>query len=102
MPEIVTIFRSRLGPDAVENGYGEVSEDIEQRAYAMPGFISHDFVMSEDGERVSIVVFDSWDSHEAWRKDPEHRRVQELGRTKFYASYDISVCERVKRSTFAR
>ena len=89
---VVTVFRSRLRPDAEAEGYSVVAERMEARARAMPGFVDFKTFSAPDGERVSIVVFDSYDHHQAWRDDPEHRAAQELGRNRFYSEYSISVC----------
>jgi heme-degrading monooxygenase HmoA len=97
---IVTVFRSRLRADAYDNGYAETAEHLESKAQSMPGFVSFKTFVAEDGERVSIVEFEDWASHDAWRDDPEHRHGQKLGRSDFYAEYAISVCERVRHRTF--
>ena len=59
MPAIVTVFQSRLRPEAVAMGYHEVAADIENRARSMPGFVDFTTFTAGDGQRVSIVVFDS-------------------------------------------
>ncbi len=100
---VVTVFRSRLRPDAEANGYGELAARMERRARSMPGLLDFKTFVAQDGERVSIVVFESRDSHDAWRDDPEHRAAQRLGRDGYYAEYSISVCEeRANRSFDAR
>ena len=40
-------------------GYHEVAADIENRARSMPGFVDFTTFTAGDGQRVSIVVFDS-------------------------------------------
>ena len=70
---IVTVFRSRLRADAAATGYAALAAAIEQRARSMPGFIDFKTFTAGDGERVSIVIFDSIEHHDAWRDDPEHR-----------------------------
>jgi heme-degrading monooxygenase HmoA len=92
---IVTIFRSRLRPEHQEH-YERVAPHIEELARRMPGFISIKTFSSPDGERVSIVEFESEDAQKAWREQPEHREAQRLGYEKFYSEYRIQVC-RVKR-----
>jgi len=59
----------------------------------MPGFVDFKTFMGDDGERVSIVQFDSLEHHNAWRDDPEHRSAQRRGRDEFYAEYRIVVGE---------
>jgi heme-degrading monooxygenase HmoA len=90
---IVTVFRSRLRPDAEANGYLELAARMEARARAMRGFRDFKTFVAADDERVSIVVFESLADHEAWRDDPQHREAQRLGRDRFYSEYTISVAE---------
>ena len=37
---------------------------------------------------------------EAWRDNAEHRAAQQRGRTSFYESYRIQVCELVRERAF--
>ncbi|MBF6316084.1 antibiotic biosynthesis monooxygenase [Nocardia cyriacigeorgica] len=99
-PQIVTIFRSRLRPDAEANGYSAMADRMEERARTMPGFREIKTYTAADGERVSIVVFDNRTDHDRWRADPEHRRAQQLGRTDFYSEYSVTVCEQVRHHGF--
>ena len=87
---VVTIFRSRLR--AEHEGYEETADAMEAAARAMSGFVDFKTFRADDGERVSIVVFDSRDAHEAWRDDPRHRAAQQRGREEWYAEYQIQVC----------
>jgi heme-degrading monooxygenase HmoA len=93
---IITIFRSRLRPEHIEE-YERLAPRIEALARSMPGFVSIKGFTAGDGERVSIVEFDSEERHNAWRNHPEHREAQRLGREKFYSEFHIQVC-RVERA----
>lgn len=97
---VVTVFRSRLRDDAEANGYGELAAEMEARARQMPGFVDFKTFVAADGERVSLVVFDTVAHHEAWRDDPEHRSAQRRGRDEFYSEYTISVCSELRRRHF--
>lgn len=99
-PAILTVFRSRLRPEAAALGYQQLADDMERRARAMPGFVEFTTFTADDGERVSVVVFDDIDHHDAWRKDPEHRAAQQRGVEEFYAEYRITVAEVVRRHTY--
>ena len=90
MPHVVTVFRSRLREP--HEGYEQTADDMEDAARAMPGFVDFKTFRAEDGERVSIVVFDSPGAHAAWRDDPRHRAAQQRGREEWYAEYHIQVC----------
>ncbi len=91
--EVVTVFRSRLRDDAVANGYVDRAAEMIERAKQIPGFLEHKSFVADDGERVSIVRFDSPDSHEVWAHDDAHRAVQQQGRDDFYTAYSITVAD---------
>ena len=97
---VVTVFRSRLRRDAAANGYAELARRMEDRARAMPGFVEFKTFAAPDGERVSVVVFDTIAHHHAWRDDAEHRLAQQRGRDAFYSEYSISVCQELDRRSF--
>ena len=92
---IVTVFRSRLRPEHVEE-YQQWATRMRALVGSMPGFVSAKTFTAADGERVSIEVFESPETLEAWRNHPEHREAQRLGREKFYAEFHVQVC-RVER-----
>ena len=91
-PRVVTVFRSRLRPEAGAD-YEELAGRMLELARAMPGFVDFKSFVADDGERVSVVTFASMEYHRAWRDHPEHRWAQLLGRERFYASYRITVAE---------
>jgi heme-degrading monooxygenase HmoA len=96
---IVTVFRSRLRPEWADE-YHETAARILALGRTMPGFVDFKSFEAEDGERVSIVTFASKETHRAWRDHPEHRAAQQMGRDRFYSSYDISVGEVIGESHF--
>ncbi len=99
---VVTVFRSRLRDDAEEIGYGELAARMEARARQSPGFVDFKTYAAPDGERVSLIVFDTLAHQHAWRDDPEHRVAQRRGRDAFYAEYSISVCQELGQRHFRR
>lgn len=98
---VVTVFRSRLDPEHVEE-YALVAAQMNELARAMPGFVDVKAFTADDGERVTIVVFTDTESEAAWRDHPEHRAAQRLGVERFYTEYSISVGEAHYTSTFSR
>ena len=98
---IVTIFRSRLRPDIGED-YGALSDRMAAIARAMPGYMSDKDFVAEDGERVTIVEFESDDALRAWRMHPEHREAQRLARAIYYEDYSVQTCTIVRESRFKR
>lgn len=98
---IVTVFRSRLMP-GLQDEYIALVDRMRDIAVTMPGYISHKGFWAEDGERVTIVEFESEEAQRAWRMQPEHVEAQRQGRAKFYEEYDIKVCELKHANAFKR
>jgi heme-degrading monooxygenase HmoA len=97
---IVTIFRSRLRQPAP--GYQALAEETLALARSMPGFVDFKTFEAADGERVSIITFDSPEAQKAWRDHPDHRRAQQRGRAELYEWYRIEVCRVLGRREFTR
>ena len=94
MAAILTVFRSRLRSDLdVDGDYTPLADEMEATARTMPGFVDVRHYAGTDGERVTLVVFESKETHDAWRDHPRHRRAQGVGRDRFYADYELQVCE---------
>lgn len=72
---IVTVLRSRLKP-GVHNEYVAMASRMKEIAEAMPGYISDKDFVAPDGERVTVVEFESEDTVRAWRQHPEHIKAQ--------------------------
>jgi len=98
---LVTIFRNRLRPEHVEE-YVRWAKKIHDLAVNMPGFISIKTFTADDGERVSIVEFESGETMQAWREQTDHQQAQRLGREKFYSEYRIQVCQPVRDYSFPK
>jgi len=96
---IVTVFRSRLNPDASDE-YGQWAARIGELAKAMPGYISHKGFTAPDGERVTIVEFEREEHVHAWAAHADHVRAKKRGREAFYSEYHIQICSILKESSF--
>src|SRR5215831_3635544 len=89
---VITIFRSRLRQDHADE-FRVLADRMLALAKEMPGFLSYKSFASDDGERCSIIEFDSLEHLRAWREHPDHRQAQRLGRERFYAEYSLYVAE---------
>ncbi len=98
---IVTIFRNRLRPEHQEE-YERWATKIYDLATKMPGFISIKTFTADDGERVSIVEFESEETVRAWREQADHQQAQELGRKQFYSEYRVQVCQPLRDYRFPK
>jgi heme-degrading monooxygenase HmoA len=95
---VIGIFRSRLREGAQR--YPATAERMEALAAEQPGFLGIKSFEAADGERLSLFRFESLAALEAWRDHPEHRDAQRLGRSEFYASYSIELCEPIREARF--
>jgi heme-degrading monooxygenase HmoA len=98
---IVTVFRSRLLPGGKEE-YLALAERMNKLATTMTGYIAHKSFFADDGERVTIVEFESQDALQAWRVHPDHVEAQRQGRSRFYSEYRTTTCEVLYHSAFTR
>lgn len=97
--QIVTVFRSRLRPEAVDE-YAPMASEMDRLAATVPGFVDAKTFTAADGERVTVATFADEDSQAAWREHVEHRAAQRAGRDRFYAEYSIQVCETMRAHSF--
>ena len=98
---IVTVFRSRLMP-GIRDEYVALADRMNELARTMPGYISHKGFFADDGERVTVVEFESEEGMRAWRTHPEHIAAQRQARQMYYSEYSIQVCEVTRASSFRR
>jgi heme-degrading monooxygenase HmoA len=96
---VVTVFRSRLRPEAVEE-YEPLAARMDELAATMPGFLERKTFVADDGERVTLVMFASPEEQRAWREHPEHRLAQRAGVERLYSDYRIQVCTLDAERTF--
>ena len=96
---VLTVFRSRLRPEAQEE-YSTWASRMSELARSMPGYISHKSFTAPDGERVTLAEFDTEENMRAWSTHPEHQEAKKKGRAGFYSEYDIKVCTVVRAHVF--
>jgi len=97
---IVTVFRTRMNPD-VQNEYGPMATRMSELARAIPGYISHKGFVAEDGERVTIVEFETEEALQKWRINPEHRMAKKRGVESFFSEFKFQICNVMKERTWA-
>lgn len=90
--QVVTVFRSRRRPGS-DAEYRALSQEMQEAARTVPGFVDFKTFTAEDGEHVSVVTFGTPEAHHVWRNNPRHRAAQKRGRDAFYLEYSIQVGE---------
>jgi heme-degrading monooxygenase HmoA len=96
---VVTVFRSRVRP-AAEKEYAQWAARMSELARQMPGYVSHKGFVAQDGERVTIVEFESEEALRAWSAHPEHVAAKKKGRRDFYSEYRVQICRVERDSAF--
>lgn len=92
---IVTVFRTRLNP-GVQDEYGPMAERMSELAQRVPGYVSHKGFVADDGERVTIVEFETEEALNRWRMDPEHRGAKKRGFDSFYSEFKYQICSVIR------
>lgn len=97
---IVTVFRTRLNPGVLEE-YGPTAERMSELARTVSGYVSHKGFVADDGERVTIVEFESEEALHRWRIDPEHRAAKKRGFDSFYSEFKYQICSVIRERAWA-
>lgn len=98
---MIIVFRSRLAAEAGAD-YAETADAMLARARSMPGFLEFKHFHADDGERLSLIRWESAETLRAWAEDAQHLTAQRRGRERWYTAYSIDVAEVVRTSRFAR
>lgn len=96
---IVTIFRSRLNPETKEE-YLQWAARMSELAKTIPGYVSHKGFIAEDGEKVTIVEFETEEGMRIWATHPEHVAAKKKGRKEFFTEYKVQVCSITRETSF--
>ena len=89
---VIVEFALREG---AEEQFESALSRMQDRVKDYEGFLGEEPCRSlvDEDKFVSIFYWRDRESIKAWREDPEHVRVQELGREKLFAYYKIRVFE---------
>jgi heme-degrading monooxygenase HmoA len=99
---VIVLIRTQLRPDCDRTAYEALNAEMFELVQTMPGFLGVNGYASADGDEVGMVRFESLEALRAWREHPAHLATQQRGKSEFYASYRIEVCEVVRAYDFAR
>jgi len=88
-------------PEAQQE-YVQWASRMSALAKEMPGYVSHKGFVADDGERVTIVEFESEEAQRAWSLHPEHVDAKKKGRKDFYLEYRLQVCNVLREMAFPK
>jgi heme-degrading monooxygenase HmoA len=94
-PYLAVIFTSLLREG--DDGYADMAGRMMELALAQPGCLGAESARDARGFGLTVAYFSTEADIAAWRDHAEHRLAQELGRTKWYAHYEVRVA-RVERA----
>ena len=95
-PYYAVVFTSvRTGADA--EGYDAMARRMVELAAEQPGFLGIDSARGADGLGITVSYWKNEECIRHWHAVAEHREAQALGRSRWYASYQLRVC-RVERA----
>ena len=77
------------------NGYAEAAERMAELVSEQPGFLGVESVRGADGVGITVSYWESEAAILAWQH-PEHRLIQQRGRSIWYSAFHTRVC-RVER-----
>lgn len=91
---IAVIFEVWPEPEHRED-YLEVAAGLRPLLESIDGFIAVERFesLSEPGKILSLSFFESEEAIHRWRRLPEHRRAQALGRNGYFAGYRLRVAQ---------
>ena len=92
---IVTVFRSRLRPEAADE-YGPMAKRMSELARTIPGYVSHKGFVADDGERVTIVEFETEEAVKEWGRHQEHVGAKRRGIESFFSEYKFQICSVIR------
>ncbi len=98
---VIVLFRSRLTAEAGDD-YTAMADEMLARARSMRGFIDFKSFKAADGERLSVIHWESQETMRVWSDDLRHMVAQRLGRERWYDSFHVEVADIVRSYAFER
>ncbi len=89
---VIVEFELQAG---AESGFETALQQMQQQVRKYDGFLGEAPCRSLDNEKKFVTLF-YWQDRQSiktWREDPEHVKIQHLGRKKLFAWYKIRICE---------
>lgn len=87
------IFRAEISE--IDARYSEMASTVRDLALNKYGCVEFTAV-TEGNQEIAISYWTTKGQISAWKNDPLHIQAQELGRSKWYKSYNIQVVEIIR------
>jgi heme-degrading monooxygenase HmoA len=88
--QVAVIFTAqRTAQD--DAGYAAAAEAMATLAAAQPGYAGMASARGEDGVGITVSYWIDDAAARAWRDHPDHARIREMGRERWYEWYELEV-----------
>lgn len=85
----VVFVSQRTHDDAA--GYNAAADDMERLAALQPGYMGFVAARGSNGVGIAVSYWQDDAAARAWRDQPDHARIREFGRARWYDAYALSV-----------
>jgi heme-degrading monooxygenase HmoA len=92
------IFTSKI--TSMDEGYKEVSKQMEVLARKQPGFLGLETAREEIG--ITISYWESLEAIKKWKQHAEHLIAQKNGKEKWYSNYHVRICKVEREYSFSK
>jgi len=82
------IFRAEI--NEFDQSYFDIAARMQELAKSKYGCLEFT-ALTEGNQEIAISYWESENQIIAWKQDPEHKKAQELGRSKWYKSYQVQI-----------
>jgi heme-degrading monooxygenase HmoA len=97
---VIVLIRTKLRDGCDQAAHDALNARMFEIVQGMPGFLGGNGYASADGDEVGMFRFESLEALRAWREQPEHVVAQARGRSEFFASYSVEICQVVRAYDF--
>ncbi|HUP63338.1 MAG TPA: antibiotic biosynthesis monooxygenase [Thermoanaerobaculia bacterium] len=97
-PYYAVIFTSLR--TAAAEGYDETSAKMIELAAQQPGFLGVESARDANGLGITVSYWESEEAIANWRRDAEHRIVQQRGRSEWYSEFVTRVAKVERQNRF--
>lgn len=98
-PFFAVIFGSQRTSD-INDAYEQMAARMVELAQQEEAFISLESVRSVDGRGITISYWKSLEGIQKWKRNCEHLEAQEKGKSLWYSSYSVRVCQVLRSYDF--
>ena len=94
MMRYVVIFKAKI--KQLDARYFQTAQQLRLKALQEYGCLQFEALTEHDAE-IALSYWQDLAAIQAWQQDAEHLVAQQLGKTEWYQSFQVEVCEVLRR-----